>query len=698
METAVVEAVCRVTDEVLRGSFRIDKTRRQTNGSPVLEQVGGVRFHLTLISDPTQTFTATSDDNGIAVWHDLPYGDYRLEEETPVWARPLEPFSVHIPHGDLQGALEQIDILNDSYQARIRVVKVDSETGEPIRQAGIRFRIIDLATGEPVRQTIHYPIQQSIEIWETDATGSYTLPELLPCGEYRIEELSAPSGYVLSEEALLFCIDETVRDGDTLTLHFADRRIQGRIAISKHSSHDGRPLAGVTFSVTNEAGEEVARIVSDENGEAVTGPLPYGVYEITETEPPGFIAGDGSRTVAVIQDGGTVVLDILNEPTAVRIRKCDAEDGRVLEGAVFGILDADGERLSFALESGIWRPSTAADATDELRTDASGELLIHELPLGSYRLLELAAPVGYRHDAREIQFSVDRETGATAPLEVGVENEPLSVELTKRDITSADGLPGATIRIAEADGTVVFEGVTADDGTVCAWHLAPGSYVFYEELAPDGYLLSDERLPFVLHPDGRVEGESLTLYNRPTELLIRKETEDGEPLAGVCFSILDEHGSILSFRRDDDGTWRPVADDLAVRLRAHGVEVSTELDSDSDGLIRILGLARGHYRLEETSPPTGYTAAEPVDFYIDPETEEGYLAIRVSNTRIPPPVFVPATGRGEPGRGERVLGLVFLVFAAVLGCRLRSRAARDRASRQSSLRWPHAPSAGLRDR
>lgn len=702
MRTPVVEAVCRVTDEVLRGSFRIDKTRRRTNGSggdsSLLEQVGGVRFHLTLISDPTQTFPATSDENGIAVWDQLPYGDYRLEEETPVWARPLEPLTVHIPHGDRHGALEQIDILNESWQARIRVVKVDSETGEPIRQEGIRFRIIDLATGEPVRQTVYYPSPQSIEIWETDDTGSYTLPELLPYGEYRIEELSAPSGYVLNEETLLFCIDETVRDGDTLTLHFADRRIRGRIAIRKYSSHDGRPLAGVSFAVTNEAGEELARLVSDENGEAISGPLPYGVYTITETEPAGFIAGDGNRTVAVSQDDETVTLDIVNEPTAVRIGKSDASNGHPLPGAVFGILDTDGNSLTFISKSGIWRPSTAAGATDELRTDASGELLIHELPCGSYLLVERVAPVGYRLEAREIPFAVNSETGATTPLEVAVENEPLVVELTKQDITNAAGLPGATIRIAAADGTVVFEGITADDGTVSAWQLTPGSYVFYEELAPEGYLLSSERLSFVLHPDGRVESESLILYNRPTELMIRKETDGGEALAGVSFSIVDEHGSVLSFRRDENGAWRPVTVDLAARLRAHGVEVCTELVSDRNGLIRVLGLAGGRYLLEETLPLTGFAAAAPTDFVIDPEAEEESVSITVTNTRIPPPASVPTTGRGEPGCGDRLLGLVFLILAAVLGFRLRSRAARDRASRRSSRRWPHAPAADLQDR
>ncbi|MDI9470206.1 MAG: SpaA isopeptide-forming pilin-related protein [Bacillota bacterium] len=928
-KTAVVETVCQVRDRVLRGSVQINKSRRKSggDGDSSLEALGGITFNLTLISDPEQTYKVESDANGIAVWENLPYDDYLLEEETPVWAKPSEPRTVHIPYGDRDGAVEQIDIINESYQARVRVVKVDQETGEAICQAGIRFRIIDLATGEPLRQTVHNPSAQSIEVWESDETGSVTLPEMLPYGQYRIEELSAPDGYVLSEEGLSFKIDETVRDGETVTLSFANRRIQGHIAISKHSRHDGRPLPAVTFVLTNEAGEEVARLVTDANGEATSELLPYGVYQITEAVPAGFIAAESQKTVTVRQDAETVRLELENEPTAVLIKKLDGGSGRALPGAVFRILNEDGEALTLLKEGGIWRPSAGREGTQEAVTDSDGELLIHELPFGSYRLLEANAPAGYCQEYREMAFSVDADSCASLPLllelaneptavrikkldssngralagavfrvlnedgealtflkeagvwrpsaareatqepvtdtdgelliyglpfgsyqlleanapagycqekrefafsvdtdscaslpllleitneptavnikkcdadsgqalagavfkilnedgesltflnedgiwrpaaaaetaetaetaeaaeelitgsdgdlliyglpfgsyqlleempppgyrreerefpftvgtensssaalELGISNEALVVELSKQDITNAAGLPGATIRIATEDGTVVFEDITAADGTVRARCLEPGSYVFYEEYAPEGYLLSSDRLPFILHPDGRVESESVILYNRPTELVIRKETDDGEALAGVSFSIQDENDTTLSFRRDENGAWRPVAASRAAELQAHGIEVSSELVSDKDGLIRVLALARGQYRLQEVKTPAGFVAGVPLDFRIDPEMDEGSLSITVSNRRLPPPAALTKTGSGMPSPSERLLGLAFLLLATVLFFRLRSRAARDRAGRQSSPQWPHVPAADPQDR
>ena len=402
MTTAIVIADCILPNRVLKGGLRIDKSRQiqhpDGRPDPILHPLAGVRFRMTLISDPEQRYFAESDADGIVQWDALPYGDYRLEEETPDWALPLPAQTIHIPRGDVDGAIAQLDIVNQHYEARIRLIKVDRESGEAIRQAGVQFRIVDLATGEPVRQTIHYPSERSIEVWETDETGAYTLPYPLPVGDYRVEELSAPEGYVLSEEHLIFRVDGSVAPGDLLELRFADRRIHGRIAIEKRDALSGAPLAGILFEVLDEADKPVATLLSDDEGRAETEPLPYGRYRIVERQAaPGYCLDRRTHELAIVEEGQCVTVTVENDASDIAILKVD-EEGRPLAGVLFEVRDREGRAMPFIRDDYGYRYADAAEdgaASAELTSDTGGELRLRALPFGDYVLHELQPPEGF---------------------------------------------------------------------------------------------------------------------------------------------------------------------------------------------------------------------------------------------------------------------------------------------------------------
>ena len=73
--------------------------------------------------------------------------------------------------------------------------------------AGTGFRIKDLTTGEFISQEIYYPNPETIDVFYTSDEGWLMLPEPLPAHEFELYEVTAPEGYVLSDEPVPFTVD-----------------------------------------------------------------------------------------------------------------------------------------------------------------------------------------------------------------------------------------------------------------------------------------------------------------------------------------------------------------------------------------------------------------------------------------------------------------------------------------------------------
>ena len=65
----------------------------------------------------------------------------------------------------------QLVLSDQPIRYRLRLIKVDSETGKVITLAGTSFKIKD-AQGAYITQKVFYPTAQEIDIFTTDATAS----------------------------------------------------------------------------------------------------------------------------------------------------------------------------------------------------------------------------------------------------------------------------------------------------------------------------------------------------------------------------------------------------------------------------------------------------------------------------------------------------------------------------------------------
>ena len=131
-------------------------------------------------------------------------------------------------------------ISNAEIKAKLKLIKVDSESRKILVRDGIKFRIKNLDTGEYVCQNVTYPGQEKICVFETK-NGMFITPYVLGYGNYQIEELEEQSipGYVWNSVPLKFSIDENskfIQDdefGLMLEVQFENKEVKGEVEIKK---------------------------------------------------------------------------------------------------------------------------------------------------------------------------------------------------------------------------------------------------------------------------------------------------------------------------------------------------------------------------------------------------------------------------------------------------------------------------------
>ncbi|WP_077326399.1 SpaA isopeptide-forming pilin-related protein [Virgibacillus siamensis] len=105
--------------------------------------------------------------------------------------------------------------------------------------------------------------------------------ENLSPGHFTVHETKAPEGYALNQTAY----DVQVKNGKKTILTVKNKRIQGMLEITKIDAKTKEALQGAEFTIYNEAGEEVSKLVTNEDGIASI-KLPYGKYTFKETKAP----------------------------------------------------------------------------------------------------------------------------------------------------------------------------------------------------------------------------------------------------------------------------------------------------------------------------------------------------------------------------------------------------------------------------
>lgn len=601
----------------------------------------------------TEMFT---DERGYACSIPIPYGRYIVRETTtPHNFMPVDDFIVTVTENSSTPQVWRV-LLDDEFKAKLKIVKQDDETKQPVLLANTEFKVYDLDAKKYVEQVTTYPNTVVHKSYFTDENGYLILPESLKCGNYRIEEVSAPDGYTQNTQYVEIKVDKNTAyqmdsvSGDAIiTVTYENHPVKGKLVIHKSGEtlksfkkdfvYEETSLEGAEFEIyaaediftpdhqVDEQGNRhviyakdtlVKTVTTNKNGEAVIKDLPLGKYRVKETKAPaGFVLNPDSQEVSFIyKDQNTPEieekLEFSNERQKVElsVEKQDAETGKALKGATFGLYNKE------AISSGDKVIVKADTLLQEITSNEKGKAAFTlDLPLGRYYVKELQVPAGYVSSDEILEFDAtyQGQNVKTIKLKSVKKNQPTTVEVTKADITTGTELDGASMSVLDKDGNVIDSWTSVKDSPHVIKRLQVGkTYILREELAPYGYLRATD-VEFTISDTAEVQKVKMEDEVPVARLLVNKK---GEFLDSV--SLLDNAKGMIEHLFNyvtgnlTDVTFNVYAAE-AIRA-ADGVsadyyaadELVGSITTDGNGIAQMDNLPLGRYYIVEKETSHGY--------------------------------------------------------------------------------------------
>ena len=602
----------------------------------------------------TEMFT---DEKGYACSIPLPYGTYIVRETTtPHNYKPVEDFEITIRENNPDKPQVWKVLLDKEFSAKLKIIKKDDETKKPVLVAGTEFKIYDLDHKKYVEQVTTYPTVTVHKSFFTDSQGYLILPKHLEIGHYRIEEVTAPEGYVVNKNYVEITVDSDTAyevdgvSGDVIIeVSYEDQPVKGNLIVYKKGEmlsgfendfiYEEQYLSGAEFEVR--AAEDictpdhqkdadgnrivlyakdtlVATITTGESGKAVAKDLPLGRYYVVETKAPeGFVLNPEPVTVALTyQDQETPVVEAEamvgndRQKVSISVEKQDIENGQVLSGALFGIynkkdIQANGKVLV-----------KADTLLQEMTSDENGMATCTlDLPFGEYYVKELKAPEGFVSSDEVLEFVAEYQGQETKLvfLQTVKKNEPTTAEFTKSDLTTGVELEGARLKVMDKDGNVIDEWTSEKDKPHVIKRLVVGeTYTLHEEFAPYGYLKATD-VTFTVKDTAEVQKVEMKDEVPKGLLIINKKGEFLEKI-----TLLDNvKGTVEHFFEYITGNLSEVtfevyaAEDIKA---ADGVsanhykkdELVGTITTDEKGIAKMEDLPVGKYYVKEVKTAHGF--------------------------------------------------------------------------------------------
>ena len=421
-----------------------------------------------------------------------------------------------------------------------------------------------------------------------DGTGSIQLPEK----QYYVKEISAPTGYSISEEVFALKADENVFVTEDFT--------RGKIKVNK-TAEDGI-VSGREFKVTGNDGSSYTKktnangvaefsglkVYNTSTGKSIT----YTVseinvdtrYEVPKAQNVTLTSGDVDLTV-------NVKFNNQLKTGSIKINK-QSEDNQ------------NGDR-EFTI--------TGNGKTYTIKTGSDGIAILSDIPVYNsnnekivYTISEKNVPVRYVVPADQTAtLTADATTTKTFKNIL----KKFAVEVTKQDseTSSAQGdgtLSGAVYGIYR-DGTLVDTYTTDGSGYFKTKEYVCGNYTVQEISPSEGYLLDE-----TVYPVG-AEAENYTIEHNPISMIV---TED----------VIK--GNIAMIKHSDDGSTQietpEVGAEFEVYLKSSGSyanAVETERDyltCDENGFAQTKDMPYGIYTVHQTKGWEGTEFMEDFDVNI----------------------------------------------------------------------------------
>ena len=629
-------------DTPIVGSLKITKSSANTgvtNGNSNYTLQGAV---YELKSGNTVVKTLTTDASGVATASGIPLGTYTLTEKTaPQWyVVSSGSYTVNITSAT-QVALTASNtaILSETpITGALTITK--SSANASITNGNSNYSlagaVYELKSGTTVVKTL-----------TTNASGVASATEI-PLGTYTLTEKTASPGYQLNTGSKVVTFTAAA-PGVTLTASNApvlsETPITGSLTITKSSGNtsitngnSNYSLQGAVYKLVGN-GKTYTFPATTADGKASLSNLPLGSYVLSEvTPPPGYEANTNTYTVVIseaqlVHNLNAVDTNVLSDTPivgSVKITKQSAAPAITngnscysLEGAKYSLYRADGTLVS------------------QKTTNADGEIVFTNLPVGNYYILETEPSQGYELNTERLDVSI---TSSAQESFTGVKclkenplNDPIVAIVYKVDADTGERVPQGDASLAGAQFTVkyydaFYDEVPASATPVYTWIFATdedgfvdfaeaykvsgpalpvnvdgdpcvplGTITIQETLPPEGYLINPSILTYKIESEG---GVMLAQY--PNGLEIPETVKKGR--FTIEKYLMDTvNGSVSAETAQASAT--PEVGAIFQVIDSEGIVVDT-LTTGQNGKATTIELPYGTYTLHQISGTTGYVFVE----------------------------------------------------------------------------------------
>ena len=409
-------------------------------------------------------------------------GEYKTNEKGEIYVNGLKPGKIilkEIETNDgyiLDNSPKEIvveynkeytlEIFNERKKGNLKIIKIDKDNNN-VRLPNVEFELID-SRGNIIQRI------------KTDSNGEAVVNNI-DVGKYILKETKTNNLYKISADKNI-----TIEWNKLLEVKIENEKKKGQIEIHKVDADNNEyGIKDVEFVILDEKGEIVEKLITNEEGYAVSSKLPIGEYSIKETKTnEKYILSEEIIEVEVNEDQ-TSKLQIENEKKKgqIEIHKVDADNNEYgIKDVEFVILDEKGEIV------------------EKLITNEEGYEVSSKLPIGEYSIKETKTNEKYILSEEIIEVKVNEDQ--TSKLQIENEKKKGQIEIHKVDADNNEyGIKDVEFVILDEKGKIVEKLITNEKGYAVSSKLPIGKYSIKEIRTNAKYILNEEIIEVEVNED-----------------------------------------------------------------------------------------------------------------------------------------------------------------------------------------------------
>lgn len=464
-----ITGVAKLNVKANTGKIKIVKNDMDTN-----KPIEGVTFQLSK-KDGTVIANSTTNSNGESTFTNLYQGSYVLKEisTNANYILNEKAFDINVEYNKTTSQT----ITNEHKKGNIKVYKVDKDNKKVV-------------LGNVEFQLYSEEFKKVVGTYYTDVNGELEIKNIRT-GNYKLIETKTNKWYNLAGDTQI----KVEWDKET-TKTIENELKKGQVKVIKVDKDNNEvKLEGVEFEVLDENNKVLEKIVTDENGEALTSKYAirdFSKLKLRETKTlENYVLSDKVETIE-LKENQISNIKFENEKIKgkVEITKVDSKDeNKKLEGAKFGLYDENDNLIG------------------TLITDKEGIALSQVLYKGNYYLKELETGSNnylLNEDTFEFEIAKNGET-----IKKTIKNEPVDITVDVDKVGTTEIKPSEDVNYEFSnvannsnvylDNFKWFDYIPTDyirlqKMTTGTWNQELTYKVYYKTNKSDDYVLFKENL------------------------------------------------------------------------------------------------------------------------------------------------------------------------------------------------------------